>query len=236
MFNLNKAMPTCYNLLAALGLAIVCSVAYSETLALYGVNGGTYAVPVTSMKGLRFKATLRQQYDFSCGSAAVATLLTHQYAYPVTEQTVFQEMYSRGDQDKIHKEGFSLLDIKRYLANHGFKADAFRQPLEKLEQAGLPAIVLINDKGYHHFVVVKGIRSDRVLLGDPATGTRAVSRSSFEAMWLNQLLFVVHNRKEQARFNLTDDWNAVPRAPLADGIRRDGLELITLPKLGSGDF
>ncbi len=34
---------------------------------------------VVSVKEARFTTTQRQQFDFSCGSAAVATLLTHHY-------------------------------------------------------------------------------------------------------------------------------------------------------------
>ncbi len=44
-------------------------------------------------------------------------------------------------------------------------------PLEKLDNEGVPAIVLINERGYHHFVVVKGYKNGRVLVGDPARGT-----------------------------------------------------------------
>ena len=58
--------------------------------------------------------------------------------------------------------------MKRYLAAHGFEADGFEQPLDKLDEARVPAIVLINENGYHHFVVVKGVQADRVLIGDPA--------------------------------------------------------------------
>lgn len=200
-----------------------------------GIGGG-YSVPVTSMKDVRFYATLRQQYDFSCGSAAVATLLTHQYGIPVTEEMVFQAMYEQGDQAKIRREGFSLLDMKHYLASHGFAADGFTQPLDKLVEAGLPAIVLVNDNGYHHFVVVKGVRDGRVLIGDPATGTRAMNRASFEASWVNRLLFVIHNHKDQARFNQAVDWRAAPQAPLVAGVPRDGLGGVVLPKFGSTDF
>lgn len=214
---------------------LACSLVQASGLHFSGIGGG-YSVPVTSMKDTRFYATLRQQYDFSCGSAAVATLLTHQYGVPVTEEMVFQAMYEQGDQAKIRREGFSLLDIKRYLASLGFTADGFAQPLDKLAEAGLPAIVLVNDKGYHHFVVVKGLRDGRVLIGDPATGTRAMDRASFEASWVNRLLFVIHNRKEQARFNQALDWRAAPRAPLVAGVPRDGLGGVTLPKFGSTDF
>jgi hypothetical protein len=200
------------------------------------VGGVDYAVPVTSMKNARLATTLLQQYDFSCGSAAVATLLTHHYGYPVTEQKVFEEMYARGDQEKIRREGFSLLDMKRFLAERGFEADGFQQPLEKLLEARIPAIVLINENGYHHFVIVKGLRDGRVLLGDPAKGTSAVPRESFEKSWKNGLLFVIHNRMEKAKFNLASDWRVAPRAPLAAGINHDGLSNITMPKMGPGEF
>ena len=33
-----------------------------------------FGLPVTSMLGRRFETVIRQQYDFSCGSAALATL------------------------------------------------------------------------------------------------------------------------------------------------------------------
>ena len=114
---------------AAIGSA--CAPSQAATLDLSGI-GGRYALTVTSLKDARFKTTIRQQYDFSCGSAAVATLLSYHYNYPVTEQSVFQEMFARGDQEKIRREGFSLLDMKTYLNAHQFQADGFELPLEKL--------------------------------------------------------------------------------------------------------
>jgi predicted double-glycine peptidase len=119
-------------------------------------GGPNFRVPVHSLKELRFLSTTRQQYDFSCGSAALATLLTHHYSYPINETTAFQAMWEHGDQAKIRREGFSLLDMQRYLATIGFKSDGFRQPIEKLFEANLPAIVLVTEKGYNHFVVIKG--------------------------------------------------------------------------------
>ena len=198
--------------------------------------GGAYNVPVTSIREGRFSATVRQQYDFSCGSAALSTLLTHHYAYPVTEDKVFEEMFARGDQAKIRVEGFSMLDMKRYLEAHGFEADGFQEPLDKLAAANIPAIVLINEGGYNHFVVVKGIRNGRVLLGDPAGGTRAVTASAFHAAWTNQVPFVISNRADAAAFNVAADWRVAPSAPLGGAVGREGLNGIVIPKLGPGDF
>jgi predicted double-glycine peptidase len=202
---------------------------------LADIGGGTVRLPITSLKQMRLAGTLLQQYDFSCGSAALATLLSHHYGHPVTEQEVLQAMYARGDQQKIQREGFSLLDMKRYLEGLGFLADGFEQPLDKLLEARIPALVLINEAGYQHFVVVKGLAGQRVLVGDPARGARVFERAHFESIWVARLLFVIHNRMEQARFNLAADWRAVPRAPL-NNAGQQGLAGQGLPKLGPGDF
>jgi predicted double-glycine peptidase len=199
--------------------------------------GGTqFRIPVKSMKELRFTSTTRQQYDFSCGSAAVATLLTYHYHYPVSETAAFQAMWAIGDQDKIRREGFSLLDMQRYLASIGFKADGFQVPLQKLFDNKLPAIVLIQEKGYNHFVVIKGAGDGRILLGDPSSGTRAITRERFESIWPTKLLFVIHDAPDRPAFNTAFDWRAAPRAPLAEGVNRTGLDTIGLPKFGPGDF
>lgn len=200
------------------------------------VGTAAFGVPVTSLKEARFGTTVPQRYDFSCGSAATATLLTYQYGHAVTEAEVFMAMYTRGDQAKIRSEGFSLLDIQRYLQSLGFQADGFELPLDKLLEEGLPAIVLLNEKGYRHFVVVKGMRGGRILIGDPARGTRALSRERFDALWDNNVLFVVHNRRPLAMFNQPRDWRSAPSAPLGIGIPRESLQNIVLPIRGPGDI
>lgn len=202
---------------------------------LRSMGGADYSLNVTSIRQARQLSTMLQQYDFSCGSAAIATLLTHHYDYPVTERMVFEDMYTRGDQEKIRREGFSLLDMKGYLEARGFRADGFEQPLEKLAEARIPAIVLITENGYHHFVVVKGLQDGRVLVGDPANGTRALPRAAFEASWKNRLLFVIHNRMDTAKFNLASDWRVAPRAPVAAATGQ-AMSVVGLPKMGPGEF
>ena len=216
--------------------AISTPEAGSATLEIVGISGAKYVMNVTSLMEARFQSTIRQQFDFSCGSAALATLLTHHYGYPITEQSVFEEMFSKGDQEKIRKEGFSLLDMKSYLNAHNFQGDGFEFPLEKLIESGLPAIVLISEKSYKHFVVIKGMRDGRILLGDPSSGTRAVTRSHFQSLWVNRFLFVIHNRQDQALFNSFADWRVAPRSPLTQAVSLGGLTTTTLTKLGPSDF
>ena len=209
-------------LVAVMAVPAGSAPAAADTLDLRTPHGGAYQLRVTSLKQARFSTTVPQQYDFSCGSAATATLLTHQYGYPVTEADVFLRMYANGDQAKIREEGF--------------EADGFELPIEKLAEEGLPAIVLLNDRGYRHFVVVKGLRNGRILLGDPARGTRAMPVPRFHELWDNGVMFVIHNRRDAAQFNQPRDWRTAPPAPLETGIQRDGLRNTVLPKRGPGDI
>lgn len=79
-----------------------------------GTGGGTAGLKLESFQERRFRTTVAQQHDFSCGSAALATLLTYSYGLPTTEKDVFDSMFGSGDKAVIGAEGFSLLDMKQY--------------------------------------------------------------------------------------------------------------------------
>ncbi|HJV25586.1 MAG TPA: C39 family peptidase [Aromatoleum sp.] len=225
----------------ALSIFVVTCAAFVSALAadraqILGPSGSTYSVPVVTMKGARYASTLHQQYDFSCGSAAVATLLTHHYGHKVDEAEVFRFMFERGDQAKIRREGFSMLDMKFYLDALGFRAEGVQATLDQLASVGIPAIALIKENGYMHFVVVKGVRGRRVVIGDPALGTRVLDRAMFESYWTNHILLVINNAMTQARFNRDEDWRVRPAAPLADaaaGLRDADVMLL---RRNPGDF
>jgi len=211
--------------------------AEAGTVTIPGVSGGSFTVnKVTSLKEARYRSTIRQQYDFSCGSAALATLLTYHYQDTVTEPEVFKWMYDNGDQAKIQKEGFSLLDMKNYLAANGYQADGYYAPLDKLADAGIPAIVLVNVKGYMHFVVIKGVTDNKVLVGDPSAGVRIIPRTEFEKTW-NGLVFIIRNKNvlTQNNFNRMAEWRGVRgRAPLGVALRNTDLASITMLLPGPG--
>ena len=155
--------------------------------------GGAVTVPVVSYQARPFLTIVRQEHDFSCGSAAVATLLTFHYDRPTTEREAFAAMYDIGDKAKIQREGFSLLEMKTYLESLGYQADGFRVPLEKIAHVGVPVIVLIETRGYKHFVVIKGLKNDRVLVGDPARGVEVMSQADFLQLWKDGIVFAIRN-------------------------------------------
>lgn len=214
----------------------VCAAAFAEAPQMLAPGGGTYTVPITSLKGARFISTIRQKYDFSCGSAAVATLLTHQYGWKVDEVEVFRRMYERGDQNKIRREGFSMLDMKLYLDGIGFRTEGVQATLDQLAAAKVPAIALIRENGYAHFVVVKGVRGQRVVIGDPAMGTRVLARADFETYWMNNVLLVVNNKIDIAQFNSERDWRVRPAAPIGQGVHGGNPADVQLLQPGPMDF
>lgn len=198
---------------------------------------GYIRVEVTSIKEARFKDVIKQQFDFSCGSAALATLLTYHYEFPVTEMDVFDSMLLFGDERKIRTQGFSLLDMKDFLEREGFTANGFKAPLDAFLQAKIPGVVLMNVKGYLHFVVVKGVSATEVLVGDPALGMKTYPRDEFEAMW-NGIAFVIQNKNKAANetFNQADAWKVRHSAPFGTALNRSSLASFNLLMPRPGDF
>jgi predicted double-glycine peptidase len=201
-------------------------------------GAGIYTVDVTSFREARFKTVYEQQYDYSCGSAALASLLTYHYEDEVSEQAVFREMYELGNQEKIQKQGFSLLDMKRYAENHSYRADGFRISLDKLAEVGVPAITLIKKNGYMHFVLIKGVTDTDVLMGDPSLGVKAIPRREFESMWQGHIMFIIHNEIVTARksFNSGPEWKVTTRAPLDMALSRESLADFNLMLPARSDF
>lgn len=193
---------------------------------------GNFQVEAKSLQEKGWDRVIRQEYDFSCGSAAVATLLTYHYQRDTTEAEVFETMIRAGDAEKIQRYGFSMLDMKRYLDGRGLNADGFRISLDDFIRIGVPAITMVNTGGYKHFVVVKGIDADNILVGDPAAGTLVVPREQFEQVW-NGTVLGARDEIEVARqhFNHDQDWAVRPDSPLARGVNRSsvGASLLTLP-------
>lgn len=205
--------------LALMSLAALAHTAAAEpqgAVRLHGQAEGTYSVAVMSWRDIPFRTVVRQRYDYSCGSAALATLLHYSYGMPVGEAEIFQSMYSVGDQARIREVGFSMLDMKRYLEGRGFHADGLRLDLDRVEHIGAPMIALITHQGYRHFVVVKGVRNGRVLAGDPTFGLQTYSRADFEGMW-NGIVLAVRGTPDGISgptFNAQEEWRHWSVAPL----------------------
>lgn len=182
-------------------------------------------VPVISWSDMPFQTVKKQALDYSCGSAAVSTLLSYVYGQKTSEGDVFKAMFDAGDKNKIRTEGFSLLDMSQYLNKKGFKAVGYKVDLDVIEKKEAPFIALVNNDGYNHFVVVKSIKGPLVLVGDPSKGNVVYKREDFASMWNGIALVVVnHARKAREVFSSEAEWTyAHARAMPALGHSADDL-------------
>ncbi len=215
-------------IVSALALYSGASVIAAD-LPLYSGVSGSVSMRVVSLKEARFTNVIKQQYDFSCGSAALASLLTHHYQNPISEAELFTKMYEAGDQEKIRKIGFSLLDMKNQLARMGYRSDGYKMTLSDLSGIGVPAIALINTRGYKHFVLIKGISQRRVVIGDPAAGNRVLTHDELKEIW-DGTVFLIRNKAKigRAYFNLKDDWGVQAKAPFGTALNRQSLGSLTV--------
>ncbi|WP_205123616.1 C39 family peptidase [Cognatilysobacter lacus] len=149
---------------------------------------------VVTLRDLRYRDMVRQRYDFSCGSAALATLLNYGYGEHVSEPEMIRRMMVGTDAKTVVQQGFSMLDMKRYVEGRGMQARGFRVDAAALYRLRMPVIALLDLKGYKHFVIVKGAEAGRVFVADPALGHRVMNENDFTRGWNGIVLAVIGDR------------------------------------------
>jgi len=160
--------------------------------------------PVASLAEIRERNVVVQEWDLSCGAAALATILNFQHGDPVSEREIATRLMSRTEYLENpmlvrFRQGFSLLDLKRFVDARGYNGVGLGRLTVEHLIARAPIIVPVNMYGYQHFVVFRGALGNRVLLADPAFGNRTMLRSAFENAWIEfpevgHVGFVVNRR------------------------------------------
>ena len=180
---------------ATLLLWSIAGVADVRAQSGHGIGALTGVAPahksVRSLRDLRYRELVQQRYDFSCGSAALASLLHYGYGMDVSEQELIKQMMVGADPEEVVRNGFSMLDMKRYVEAVGMRAHGYRIEPDALYRLQVPVIALLDIKGYRHFVLVKGASSGRVYVADPALGHRVMAEDDFVAGWNGIVLAVV---------------------------------------------
>jgi predicted double-glycine peptidase len=144
---------------------------------------------VRSLLEMRENRVVVQEFDLSCGAAALATILNYQHGDPISERDIAKGLIEReeyiANPSLVRvRQGFSLLDLKRFVDRRGYEGQGFGQlSIEDLVERA-PIMVPVNLHGYNHFVVFRGMRGNRVLLADPAFGNRTMLAAKFERAWL----------------------------------------------------
>jgi predicted double-glycine peptidase len=147
---------------------------------------------VKSLLEMRHERVVVQEWDISCGAAALATILNYQYGDPIPERDIARALIERqeylANPDLVRaRSGFSLLDLKRFVDERGYQGVGYGN-LELQDLIDMaPIVVPVDFSGYPHFVVFRGAMGNRVLLADPGFGNRTMLASKFDAAWLDYL-------------------------------------------------
>jgi predicted double-glycine peptidase len=175
-------------------------------------RGDTPQAPVMrhTLKELRDRAIVKQQGDYSCGAAALATLLTYYFGEATSEREILDMLmaqFTKEEQRDKVRRGFSLLDLKSAAQLKGYRAAGFKLTIEQLTQLAAPVIVFVQPMGYKHFAVLRGVDRGRVFLADPARGNLRMSIARFLDEW-DGITFVLSKPGEE---QITTYPLAVPR-------------------------
>lgn len=133
-------------------------------------------IPIQSWKTLRDARIVKQDLDYSCGAAALATLLNEFYDQSLTEKTLLNVMNT----GNLYT---SFEDMQRALPQFGFKAQGFAASYEQLIRLQVPVVVYLKHRRDEHFSVLRGINENTVWLADPSLGNRTYSKAQFLEMW-----------------------------------------------------
>ncbi|HWC02676.1 MAG TPA: C39 family peptidase [Methylomirabilota bacterium] len=153
-----------------------------------------------TLKDLRDQYVVKQQLDYSCGAAALATLMRYYFGEPVTEFEILRILESRLSEDEQKRKiarGYSLMDLKYVAESKGYQAAGFKLTIDEARQLAAPVIVHVRPFGYRHFAVLRGIVGDRVFLADPARGNMRISIDRFRSEW-DGVVFVLGKPGEDA--------------------------------------
>ena len=154
-------------------------------------GGGIYIKKVESFKERRLHKVVPQTVDYSCGAAAMATLLRYHFGHQITEKEITLGMFQIGDKGEIRKRGFSMLDMKSFAQSRGLQVEGYKiNDVNTLRKLTIPVIALIDTSRYKHFVVVRKVDDRFVYLSDPSWGNRKMLVEDFQNNW-NQVVLVL---------------------------------------------
>ncbi len=148
---------------------------------------------ITPLSEYKFKNILKQEHDYSCGSAALGTLLNFCLGETFTEKQIISGLMEFGDKDQIKKlKAFSLWDMQRFVEAIGYVSGGFNAEFSDLEDSDQwPCIVPVSLFEYRHFVVLKGIHKGHVVIADPWRGNETYTVNQFKKMWYKNILFKI---------------------------------------------
>jgi len=145
-----------------------------------------FSISPRSWKEIRNQNVIMQQYDYSCGAAALATIIKYYWGDQATErqflETILELLNEEELKDRV-ENGLSMTDLRRAAVKEGYLSSIGKRDFADLFELKVPVIVRIVDGDFEHFVILRGIATDRVFLADPIRGNIRITVTKFLDMW-----------------------------------------------------
>jgi len=135
-----------------------------------------------------------QSKDFSCGAAALATLLQHFWGDAIGEERLLRELDAMLTPTEIADRitnGLTLTDLRRVAVRLKYQATIGKLEFAKLAESRVPVVVGVTVRDYKHFVVYRGTDREYVYLADPARGNLRTPIGDFLEQWQDKAVLVV---------------------------------------------
>lgn len=165
-----------------------------------------------SWVGMKQEHIVMQSFDYSCGAATMATLLTYYWNDPTGEQDILIDLGNLLTHEQLmerQENGLALTDLKHIAINRGYRAEIGKlDSVHNLYELKVPVIVAISPNNYNHFVVLRRVAGNKVFLADPIRGNISYTVSEFSKIWIaNTLLVVLDKELDQSKYSrLTVPW------------------------------
>jgi predicted double-glycine peptidase len=158
-----------------------------------GINGGNLSKKVNSWVEQRDFLVVKQAYDYSCGSAALATLINMVYNEDLSEGDVINYLLKKKSDyeiDDISKNGYSMLDLKNAVIDMGYNAAIYKIIEDKYEYIITPVIIYYEPSGQKHFAVLKKILNNKAYIADPSRGNIRIDMIQFKKQWKGLIMVI----------------------------------------------
>jgi predicted double-glycine peptidase len=143
---------------------------------------------------IRNQNIVMQQRDYSCGAAALATVIRHHWGDAITELQLLEDVVDMLSDEEMKdriEHGLSLTDLRKLAVRAGYTASIGTLTFDKLKESKIPLIVGIVVNEFDHFVVVRGTDAYYVYLADPARGNVRTPIPQFVEQWQKNAVLVV---------------------------------------------